>query len=140
MSIGRIDSILFSSTTVCVCDVVLETCRRFWPLAVFQDVASLDIRSLTDPWLWLEGTASREFFVYQDANAAESWDQLGAVPQNSNTMIHVLIRDRPVGHEMIREVTVVCDKLTDEMSDLVLGIKFALEYTLLDAGEERIAA
>ena len=72
-------------------DVIIRRMGWTWPEGVYQDGDSADLYDLFDPWVMEFGPRSREFFVYQDRESAESWNEHGAIPENANKMLHFLI-------------------------------------------------
>ncbi len=53
-----------------------------------------------------------EIFIYRDAEACRSWQQLGAVPETANNMVHLLQGDQTV-------TLVVDDPQSGEMKSLL---------------------
>ena len=64
-----------------------------------------------------------EIFVYRDHAAAEIWDAEGAIPEASNTMIH-LIADPG-------SVTAVVDQRTGEITEILAAIEYGLAHDSL---------
>jgi hypothetical protein len=117
--------------------MILRACHRYWPECRFQDVHEDALHTLDEPWVWEAGTVSPEFFVHRDAGAANAWDELGAVPSNSNTMLHFLIRSCALGASPVTEITCVCDGREGAVAKIIDQIESGLLFTMLDA---RIAA
>jgi len=122
MMIGGHDTILYAPAQTFVADVILRTCKRHWvgSECCFQDADDERIHSLTDPWVWISGSASREFFVYRDQIAADDWTAHGAVKKNANSMLHFIIRQ---GRSQMQEITVVCDRLTPDVRRFLADLK-----------------
>lgn len=123
--IGRIDVVLSVPPCAPVGEIVVDVCRRYWPQAVFQDVDDEQTHSLDRSEAWDHAAASTEFFIFRNPAAAESWERLGAVLENSNTMLHFLIRDRN-GSSADRELTCVCDARTGDVEQIIDSIKSEL--------------
>ena len=109
--------------------VAVRAARQQWPKAVFENADTGDryARFWDIPFQGL-----KEIFVYRDATAADAWDSQGAIPELSNTMIH-LIADTGL-------ITVVVDELNDTMSETVDGIASALRDEILSWSIELEAA
>jgi hypothetical protein len=58
-----------------------------WPDAVFQNADCPEIVLQYDQ---LNQRAMNEVFIYRNLEIAKQWDELGAVPQLANTMIHIV--------------------------------------------------
>lgn len=125
--IGRTDILLSAPPGAPVGEIVVDVCRRFWPKAVFQNVDDEQTHPLDGSEAWEHAASSNEFFVFRDAAAAESWERLGAVIENANTMLHFLIRDRN-GLNADRELTCVCDVRTGEVEHVIDSIKSQLGH------------
>lgn len=125
MDIGGIDVMLQARAGDCIADMILRACRQLWGRSnpCFQDGESTEVHSLDDPWVWRFGTTSREFFVYRSRADADSWETEGAVPANSNTMLHFLIGDPTLDDSRLVEVAIVFDKWTPEIRRLIEDLK-----------------
>jgi len=132
VSIGGFDFVLLAPQGVCAGDVILRACRRFWQEreCFFQDASSESVYSLRDQWVWDEGTASTEFFVFRDAKAAKSWTQSGAVPSNRNTMLHFLVGETDPSNPGLIEVTMVFDRPTKEIRKLIEQLKASFAFLM----------
>ena len=141
MSIGGIDIVLLAPAKECVGDLILRVCCRHWNgrKCQFQDANDTNIRPLDDPWVWQVGTASKEFFVFRDPAAAESWGKEGAIPANANTMFHFIIGEPKADPPSTVEVGFVCDKLTTSVKDLLAELKAAF-LAVIGGAKEYIAA
>lgn len=125
--IGRTDVVLSAPPCASVGEIVVDVCRRYWPKAVFQDVDEEQTHPLDGNAAWVHAASGNEFFVFRDAAAAESWERLGAVTENANTMLHFLIRDHN-GLSADRELTCVCDARTGEVEQIIDSIKLELGH------------
>jgi hypothetical protein len=125
MTVGGIDTVLLAPAGECVGDLVLRACCRHWDRwkCIFQDGNDQATHSLDEAWVWEVGTASKEFFVYRDRAAAESWNTDGATAANANTMFHFIIGEPRPGDPNTVEVAFVCDKLTREVKDFIADLK-----------------
>jgi hypothetical protein len=121
--IGGIDIVLVAPAEVPLADVIVRRMAETWPSGLFEDVDADRSYGLSDPWVAIHAANSKEFFVYRDAAAEESWEQNGAVPENANTMIHFLIGGLLSGKHRLRQMTIVCDQETDELKQLVSDLK-----------------
>jgi hypothetical protein len=124
--IGGIDILLTVAQDVPASDVIIRVVRRHWPDYIFQDVddpnpptprTSHDIPSPT----------GREFFLYRDLKSALIWEDRGAVPENENTLIYVILGDEADIHDHARSITLVCGCLVGEMKEIIEEITTALE-------------
>ncbi|HJT32868.1 MAG TPA: hypothetical protein VJ783_12580 [Pirellulales bacterium] len=125
--IGRTDVVLSAPECAPVGEIVVDVCRRYWPQAIFQNVDDEQTHPLDGGEAWEHAASSNEFFVFRDSAAAESWERLGAVPENANTLLHFLIRDRD-GLSADRELTCVCDALTGDVDQIIDSIKSELGH------------
>jgi hypothetical protein len=127
MSIGGHDLLMRAPAHACLGDVILRACRRYWgrDICIFQDANDLSWQPFTDPWVWNVGAASKEFFVYQNEEAARRWQTEGATKKNANTMFHFLIGEpETLSADSVTlvhsvEVDLVCDKVTPSVRSLV---------------------
>jgi hypothetical protein len=89
--IGGIDIVLAAPAEIPLADVIIRRMSESWPNGLFEDVNGDRSYRPFEPWVAIHAAKSKEFFVYQDAAAEQSWESDGAVPENANTMIHFLI-------------------------------------------------
>ncbi len=94
--------------------------RQMWPRAVFENGNTAEYYGHF--WQIPFGYVD-ELFVYRDANAADLWEENGAIPAAANLMVHVIYDEALI--------TVVIDTLTEEMEAIVESIKSALEDPVL---------
>ncbi|MBI3463563.1 MAG: hypothetical protein HY000_10970 [Planctomycetes bacterium] len=127
MSIGGIDRVLFAPAGVSVADAILQVCRDLWPKCIFQDSDGAIGHEIDDPWVWMHGTASDEFFVFTDRTAYEMWNEFGASQENSNSMLHFIVRPHPGPPYGLFEVTVVVDQWDESMRALDDGLQNAFQ-------------
>jgi hypothetical protein len=127
MSIGGVDTILLAPARECIAELLLRACQQHWQgqTWVIQDGDEEDFHLLDDPWVWRVGTQSKEFFVYRDRAAAESWKE-GPTPANANTMFHFIIGEALATNPGVREVVVICDDLTPEVQRFLASLKVLL--------------
>jgi hypothetical protein len=109
-------------------DLILGRLRSFWQSAVFQEADGTNQYSLGDPWVLIHSGTFREFFVYQDPEAAHAWSHEGAIPKNGNTMLHFLISSETGGG--LQEVTLVCDERTREIGQLITDLQDSFRVDL----------
>ncbi len=113
-------------------DAILRIVRRHWPAVVVQngdDAEPLARR----PDGFLVKPTQRQFFLYQDDAAYQAWAELGAVPENANTMLHVVL-GRQLDRVKATSLTLVCDDLMGEMGAMVGEVRDALEDQMSMAG------
>jgi hypothetical protein len=98
--------------------LILRTVRCRWPRSVLQNADDSEpfCPSAGDQ---LPSPTGLGFFICRDTRAARSWDKHGAIPQNSNTMLHVILGEGRQPRSGLKSLTLVCDKLTGEMRDLI---------------------
>lgn len=117
--IGGMDIIISAPASSPVSDIVVRRMRQLWPAGIFQDADSVDKHDIFEAWVNITGTKSRDFFVYRDANAVRAWEEVGASPENQNTMLHFLIRLGERNGSAIEELTVVCDRRSHDVARLI---------------------
>ena len=101
-------------------EVAVRVIKQVWPHAVFENGLTGERyhRFQQIPFGKIE-----EIFVYRDRASADVWDEEGAVPAASNSMIHV-IADEDM-------VTLVVDENTNEMIEIINSVETALSDVLL---------
>jgi hypothetical protein len=124
--IGGIDIELWVRDATEAINLILRTVRRHWPRSVLQNA---DDRTPFSPGAsdQLPTPSGRGFFIYRDAQAARSWDKHGAIPENSNTMLHVILGGRVKSRSNLKSLTLVCDELTGEMQHLIEELRTGLD-------------
>src|SRR5437879_1348381 len=85
--IGGNDVIIPTATGDAALDICLRVIRRYWPQAVFEDALTCE---RTERYELLPIGRLKEVLVYRSSAAAQEWDEKGADPSLSNTMIHLL--------------------------------------------------
>jgi hypothetical protein len=140
MSVGGVDILLLAPAQECVADLILRACQRHWHGSEchFQHADQAEAHSLREAWVWTRGTASREFFVYRDRQAFSDWGLHGAVRSNQNSMFHFLIGSAVPASGLV-EVTLVCDRLTGEVKQLVGDLRNSFLDGAADAGYREAA-
>ncbi len=124
--IGGIDIILSVPANDSTADLIIRRVRQYWPNGIFQDANSSEMYSVFDPWVAIHGTNSREFFIYRDAEAAKGWEAEGAVSENFNTMLHILLDPSPDADAKMQEITIVCDERTESVMSLIRDLEVTL--------------
>jgi hypothetical protein len=117
MPVGGMEVVLPAPAQECIGDIILRACRRHWPgeTCYFQDVTDEEnVYSLNEPWVWLRGTTSKEFFVYRNRAAVEAWAD-GPTAANVNSMLHFIIGAGNGPDRDTVETTVVFDRLTKDV-------------------------
>jgi hypothetical protein len=112
------DIILNAPGDVPVGEVVLKSCQRHWPRCVFLDDREDAVRTLDDPRVWRIGTASDEFFVYEDSDAADSWQRQGLTTDNAGQRLYVIVSPHDTSARTV-EVTLVSAQLTTSVQRIV---------------------
>ncbi len=123
--IGGVDIVFWAPDEGAAVDAILRIVRRHWKDFVFQngdDPAPIP----RPPGNWLPTPSGRQFFLYRDEAAARSWDDNGAIPENANTMLHVLVGNRWQPGTHFRSLTLVCDEATGEMSQILGEIETSI--------------
>jgi len=118
--IGGIDIRLPSPAGLKSLEVAVRAVRQQWPRAAFENgnTGERYERFSEIPFGDVE-----ELFVYRDADAAEVWNDKGAIPEVSNTMIH-LLQDEGL-------ITAVIDEQTPEMETIINAIRSGLGDSIL---------
>jgi hypothetical protein len=123
MTIGGIDITLEVPRGVAVHQRIIDQVLRFWPDARFQDVESEDDGSLADAGVRLKARDSREFFIYRDRAAAESWRRDGASAATWGTMLQFLVDEGLEETTGRGRVTIVCDERTEPVEQVIRALK-----------------
>ncbi|HEY3968114.1 MAG TPA: hypothetical protein VGM05_26360 [Planctomycetaceae bacterium] len=126
MKIGGIDISFRVKQGVPITEFVLHALRAFWPDYIFQNADEAELRENDDPTLWLYDTASTEFFVYRDREAAESWKKNGGIPENQNLMLHFLIDSDSSVPTVAVQFTMVVGELTGDVENFIQDLKRSL--------------
>lgn len=118
--IGGIDIRLPTRAGIEAVEVAVRAIRQRWPLAVVENGETGErYRSFRQ----VPFGDARELFVYRDESIADVWDEDGAVPEVSNTMIHILF-DAGL-------ITAVIDERDAEMNVIIEAIRSALDDSIL---------
>lgn len=113
MSIGGHDIVLEVPPDTPIFEVILRSVRQRWPGAYFLGAGGDDPELIDSAGLPPRAEEGREFFVFRDRGAADSWMDEGATAENENTMLHFLIPENPGGSP--GTVTMVFDIPSAEM-------------------------
>lgn len=89
--IGRHDILFESSSPHELAIEAIKVIRATWDNAIIEDPLTGD--SLEQAMLGLAETPDR-LFVYRDAQAKQSWEANGAVPENRNSMVDLALDER----------------------------------------------
>jgi hypothetical protein len=127
--IGGIDVPLHSRAGDASLEVATRAIRQRWPVAVFEDGITGD--RYNQFWQIPFGNIE-EIFVYRDSTSADAWDDLGAVPELENTMIHIL--------SDADQVTVVVDTRDSAMNEIISAIESGLQDSVFYIPAELEAA
>jgi hypothetical protein len=113
--IGGIDVRIPSQAGGLSLEVAVLAIRQVWPEAVFENGLTGE---RYDPFAEIPFGEIEEIFVFRDPASAAIWDAEGAIPEASNTMIH-LIADPGW-------VTAVVDERTDDMNEIIGAMESCL--------------
>lgn len=91
--IGGNDINIETSSPSELAEQILKLIQLEWQKVVVEDAVSGEAISVGFPFFM---SLPNEFFVYKNASMKESWDELGACAENTNTMFHILLQDRLV--------------------------------------------
>jgi hypothetical protein len=141
MSIGGIDEILIAPARESAGDIILRACQRLWPgeVCYFQEGDDENhVYPFTDPWVWIRGTASEEFFVYPNQEAFRAWAD-GPTPQNVNLMLHFILGEVAPPTGETREVAVVYDRTTKEIKAFLRDLQDGFLSALAVEGVRKVA-
>lgn len=114
--IGGIEKDIETNAGDASIEVAIRAIRHEWPNALFEDALSGE---RFETFEQVPFGVTQEIFVYQDETAYDDWEAMGAVPQLSNTMIHLIHDDG--------FLTIVFDKLDGTIDKIVSGIQSALK-------------
>ena len=124
--IGGIDIRLPTRGGIESVEVAVRAIRQRWPLAVVENG---DTGKRYRNFRQVPFGDARELFVYRNARFADIWDEKGAVPEVSNTMIHILYDDgliTAVIDEKDAEMNVIIDAIRSALDDSILYVSAAL--------------
>jgi hypothetical protein len=123
--IGGMDFVFWTpDQDAAVCAILRIVCRR-WKDYVFQNAADLAPMPRFPQGI-LPTPTGDQFFIYRNEAAARSWEEFGAIPENANTMLHVLVGKRRQPGTDYRSLTVVCDEAVGETREILDEIEAAL--------------
>ncbi len=124
--IGGIDVRLPSRAGIESVEVAARAVRQLWPRAVFEHG---DTGERYRYFRQIPFGEVRELFVYRDCGVADIWDEKGAIPEVSNTMVHVHYDDglvTAVIDERDAEMETIIDAIRSGLNDSILYIPAAL--------------
>ena len=104
-------------------EVAVRAIRQQLPRAVFENGLTGD---RYDQFLEVPFGEIEEIFVYRDAEAADAWEEHGAIPELSNTMIHLLADDGTI--------TAVIDERDTNTEQILEAIASGLSDPILCLG------
>ncbi len=110
--IGGVDCVLdgLGKSNEELLDGAVRSICRHWQHACFEDAITGDF---FESYLELGFDGIRELFVYQTRDAFESWAEYGAIDDNLNSMIHLLIDGG--------QLTLVVDAIEDDVTREILA-------------------
>ena len=114
--IGGIDVRIPTAAGPGAVDVAVRAVRQKWGQSVYENGSTGE---RYNSYQEIPFGDVEELFVYRDSQAADLWDEHGAIPEAYNTMIH-LIHDDGL-------LTVVIDELTPEMKTITNAIRSGLQ-------------
>lgn len=103
--------------------------RQYWPDSVLENGSTGE--RFASYWQ-TPFDKLQEVFVYRDTHAADVWDAEGAIPDFSNSMIHLISEESLA--------TIVVDELDPAMKEMVGAISSALRDDILNTLAELEAA
>jgi len=118
--IGGIDVFITTKAGGSAIEVAVRAIRQLWPRAVFQNSLTGD---RYDYFRQIPFGNLEELFVYRDSVSADAWDEEGAIPENFNTMVH-LLSDEDL-------LTVVIDEKDVVMEEMLSAIRSGLGDEIL---------
>ncbi len=92
---------------------VLTALSTQWPEALFQDADEEDVHPIREVMGEKPPDDVREFFVYKDRAAEESWEKEGWTEAQENGMVHFLVEE-DAAHPDFFSVTVVVGTLAPD--------------------------
>ena len=107
--------------------VILQTVRRYWPHCVYKDAADETVPVEMPDEAWPPQLRGRQFFLYRDEDAARSWDQHGAIPENDNLMLHVILPDAAAAYSVPSRLTLVCGEPVGQIGAMIDEIRKELK-------------
>jgi hypothetical protein len=110
-------------------EVAVRAIRQQWPDAEYEHGATGERYS---EFALIPFGEIEEIFVYRDRLSADSWDKEGAIPDLSNTMIHIVAE--------ADLITVVVDSRDAAMDEIMAAIRSALGDDILYLPAELLAA
>lgn len=118
--IGGIDIRLPSKAGLDSIEVAVRAIRQVWPQALIEHGDTGELYS--NFWDVPFGEVN-ELFVYRDHNAADIWNEKGAILEVYNTMIHIVYDDGLI--------TLIIDKHDMAMEEIFAAIRSGLDDSLL---------
>ena len=118
--IGGVDIQIATRSADFSVEASVRVIRQKWPNAVFEYG---ETGEPYEHFRQIPFSQLNEIFVYRDPEATRTWNAEGAVPEVSNLLIH-LIADEDM-------LTVVTDKIDDEMVGIVAAIRSGLSDVIL---------
>ena len=130
MEIGGHDIFFDVPSDIPVKERILYRMRKLWPDGVLQDTNSDDAHPILSRKALDKCLHVAEFLVYRDRTALEAWDRDEAVPENLNSMVCFMTGGRRESGGM-REVTMVCGEINEEMNQLIEDLKSSFQDAML---------
>lgn len=122
------DSIIRTSSPSEIAEQILKLIWLEWNDMVIEDADTGEEIAIVVPGFQ---TLPQEFFVYQNAEMKQSWDDEGACDKNANTMFHILLQPQ--------QVTVVVDDPSLPNNRNVIGAAQGLAIDLFLGRQEFVA-
>jgi hypothetical protein len=113
--IGGTDVTLTTRAGDLALEAAVRVIRTVWRSARYEDA---DGGRQYDRFSEIPFGELDELFVYRDHQAREAWELRGAVPENRNTMVHLLTDPG--------QITIVVDERDAEMNALIDAIRSCL--------------
>lgn len=115
--ISGIDSTLENHWLKQYPEAILFACLSQWPDCLYQQADEEGFRPVQDVIL-TPHVIDPEFFVYKDRQSYQSWEDEGATPENSDTMLHFIIRNHSKDDHRPASLTIVSDRRSDEIAQI----------------------
>jgi hypothetical protein len=113
--IGGMDIRIATNAGAVSLEAAVRAVRQCWPVAEFENGITGE---RYHEFFQIPFGQIEEIFIYKDRDSADHWDELGAVPELCNSMIHLIIDPGLI--------TVVVDERNDSVEEILGTISSAL--------------
>ncbi len=118
--IGGIDVSITTQAAGSSFEVAVRAIKQLWRRAVFKNGVTGD---RYDSFHEIPFGNLEELFVYRDCASADAWEEEGAIPENFNTMIHIL--------PDVNMLTLVIDEKDAAMEQILSAVRSGLSDPIL---------